>query len=249
MKLFDSDTAYGRGALALPREIENAAELIAELDHAGISEALVWHRDAWERDFAVGNQRLAEIDAWPRLHPELTFVPPHGPEMPSPSGFLEQMRRAGARAARAFPTHHCFCLDAASCGELLELFIAHAVPVFVPLPEIPGGWDGVYRLLRDFPKLTLVLTETGCWGQDRYFIPLMKQYPRFAITMNRLETAGQLKNIVDCAGADHLLFASGLPRNYPGAYALSLARAEIPNDARLAIAHGNIERILGEAAL
>ena len=249
MKLFDCDTAYGRGALALPREIETAPDLIAELDHSGIGEALVWHRDAWERDFALGNQRLAELDAFPRLHPAMTFVPACNAEMPSAEGFLDAMRRTGARVIRAFPAHHCFCLDATSCGDLLELFIAHSVPVFVPLPEIPSGWDGVYRLLRDLPKLTLVLTETGCWGQDRYFIPLMKKYPHFAITTNRLETAGQLKSIVNSVGFGHVLFGSGLPRNYPGCYALSLARADISDEARDAIAHGNIERILEEVSV
>ena len=118
----------------------------------------------------------------------------------------------------------------------------------LPLPEVPGGWDGVYRLMRHFPRLPLILTETGCWGQDRYFRPLMKTYARFFISTNRLETAGQLKSIVDRVGFKHLVFGSGLPRNYPGGYVLSLNRAGIGEEARAAIARGNLERLLKEAA-
>ena len=83
-------------------------------------------------------------------------------------------------------------------------------------------------------------------GEDRYFRPLMKTYEHFYITTNRLETAGQLKDLVGRRGAARILFGSGLPRNYPGGYALMLARAGLTDDVRDAIAHGNIERLLRE---
>jgi predicted TIM-barrel fold metal-dependent hydrolase len=238
--------AYGRGAIALPREIETAADLVAEMDHCGIGTALVWHRDALERDFYAGNQRLAELDGHPRLLRTWTFVPACCEEMPSEETFVREARAAGVRGVRAFPARHQFCLDPVSCGDLIECFVADALPVIVPFPELPGGWDAVYRLMRDFPRLTLILTETGCWGQDRYFRPLMRQYPGFFISMNRLETAGQLESIVDRAGHEHVVFGSGLPRNYPGGYILSLVRAHIGDEAREAIAHGNLERLLEE---
>jgi len=244
--IIDCDAAYGRGAVALPREIETVGDLLAELDHSGIDKALVWHRDAWERDFNLGNQRVAELRGHPRLYPTMTFVPTCCEEMPSAEGFLSRMQATGARAVRAFPARHCFCLDRVSCGDLLDLFCAHAIPILVPFTEIPGGWPGVYQLMREFPTLSLVLTETGCWGQDRYFRPLMRAYPHFYITTNRLETAGQLESIVNTVGPDHLLFGSGLPRNYPGGYILMLQRANISDGARDAIAHGNFERMRDE---
>ena len=246
MKFFDCDAAYGRGAVALPREIETADDLIAELDHCGIDEALVWHRDAWERDFDLGNRRLLELAGSPRLHPTRVFVTASCEEMPAAEDLIRQLRATDVRAVRAFPLRHCYSLEPVCCGNLFDLFAAYAVPVLIPLPEVPGGWDGVCRLMRDFPSLTLILTETGCWGQDRYFRPLMKAYPRFFITTNRLETAGQLESIVDKVGYKHLLFGSGLPRNYPGGYILMLMRAEIDEEARNAIAHGNIETLFKE---
>ncbi len=240
--------AYGRGAIALPREIETADDLLAEMDHCGIDDALVWHRDSLERGFDVGNRRLDEIDAYQRLHQTMTFVPTCCDEMPSAEDFVKQARAHGVRVFRAFPATHQFLLDPVACGDLLELFSACGTPLLLPLPEVPGGWDGVYRLMRHFPRLPLILTETGCWGQDRYFRPLMKTYARFFISMNRLETAGQLKSIVDHVGFKHIVFGSGLPRNYPGGYIMSLSHADISEEARAAIARGNLERLLKEAA-
>ena len=248
MNFFDCDVAYGRGAVALPREIETAEDLLAELDHSGIHQALVWHRDAWERDFDLGNQRLIELDAYPRLFPTITFVPTCCQEMPSAEEFVRAARAGGVKAARAFPARHCFTLDPVACRDLLGLFSACRLPVVIPFPEVHDGWQGVYDLMRSFPRLPLILTETGCWGQDRYFRPLMRRYERFFITTNRLETAGQLRSIVDKVGHNHLLFGSGLPRNYPGGYVLMLYRANISEEARQAIAHENLERLIGKIA-
>lgn len=247
MRIFDSDIAYGCPERALPGRVETADEALAEMDHCGIANALVWHYDAYCRDFATGNRRVAQLAGHSRLHPCFTFVPPCCDEMPSPEGLLAEMRAAGARAARAFPGKHCFCMDSVSCGELFEAFIAASIPVFLPLPELSDRWNGVYRIMKDFPRLRLVLTQTGCWGEDRYFRPLMKAFPGFHITTDRFETAGQLKSLVDSVGPQQLLFASGLPFNYPGGYILMLARAEIGDSAKEAIACSNIERLLGEA--
>jgi predicted TIM-barrel fold metal-dependent hydrolase len=178
----------------------------------------------------------------------MTFVPPVSDEMPSSEDFIRLMRGNDVRALRVFPARHRFCLDRVSCGLLLELCIAYAIPVFVPLKEFPGQWQGVYQTLRDFPRLTLVVTETGCWGEDRYFRPLMKAYSRFFMSTNRLETAGQLKGIVDAVGPERLLFGSGLPWNCPGGGIMMLVRAQIRGVAKEAIAHGNIERLLKEVA-
>lgn len=249
LAIFDCDTSYGRGERALPREFDTQADLLAELDHSGIGRALVWHRDAFERDFAAGNARIVrEIARNPqRLAPIFHFTPCCCPEMPAPGDFLAQMRAADARVAQTFPTRYCFCVDPLSCGDLFDLFAQRNIPVMLPLPEIQGGWQKVYDVLRDFPGLTLILTRTGCWGEDRYFRPLLKRYERFHITTDRLETAGQLEALVNDCGHHQILFASGLPRNYAGGYIMMLARADIPDGARDAIAHANLERLLEEA--
>jgi hypothetical protein len=246
LNYFDCDAAYGRGALALPKEIETVDALLAEMDHCGIQKALVWHRDSWERDFDAGNRRVAEVEAYARLHSTITFTPTCCEETPSAEDFVKQARAAGVCAARAFPVRHHYSLDPVACGDLLDLFSACFLPVIIPFPEVPGGWDGVYKLMRDFPRLTLILTETGCWGQDRYFRPLMRKYERFFVSTNRMETAGQLPSIVKKVGWKHIVFGTGLPWNNPGAYVTMVSRADIAEEAREAIAYGNLERIIGE---
>ena len=83
LRFTDCDAAYGRGTTALPRELETAEALAAEMAHCGIAEALVWHRDAYERDFDTGNRRLVkELAPHANLHPALAWVPACCGEMP-----------------------------------------------------------------------------------------------------------------------------------------------------------------------
>jgi hypothetical protein len=246
MKVFDCDIAYGRSTTGLPQEIETVSEILREMDHCGIDEALVWHHDARDRDFNLGNRRLKELETSPRLYPTKTFVPAFSDEMCDVEVFFDSMRKDDVRAARAFPTSHNYLLNPLSCGPVFERLIAHAIPLFVPLAEFPLQWQGVYDLLASYPALKLVVTETGCWGQDRYFRPLLARYPGFHLTTHRLETAGQLKEVVDRYGPERILFGSGLPGNYPGAYILMLTRTDIPLEAKEAIAYGNLKHMLEE---
>jgi predicted TIM-barrel fold metal-dependent hydrolase len=246
LRLFDCDIACGRGTTALPRELEVPDDVIAEMDHSGIDEALVWHRDAFERAFEAGNARIGELDPYPRLHPVMTVVPACSDEMPAPEECIRRLRADDVRVVRVFPVQHHFLLNPLAVGDLFDLFVAYAIPVMAGLGQIPGGYDGVYRLMRDFPALRFILTATGCWGEDRFFRPLLKTYPGFHITTNRMETAGQIEGLVNCLGHEQILFGSGLPWNYAGGPILMIARAGLSDEAREAIAHGNIERLLAE---
>ena len=244
LKLFDCDAAYGRGSSAGLRDLETPADLLAEMEHCGIDEALVWHRDMWERDFASGNRRLDEIAPYPRLHPTVCFVPTCCDEMPSDEEFIQYLRAKEIRAVRAFPNKHNFLIDPISCGALLELFAAHSIPLLISLREI--GWPGLYQLKRDFPDLPVIVTRVGDWGQDRLFRPLMMKYSNFYVTTHRCETAGQLKSIVDRLGSSQLIFGTGTPDYCAGVYVLMLTRAELSEEDRAAIAHGNLDRMLTE---
>ncbi len=249
MRIFDCDAAFGRGTTPLPRELETADALVAELDHCGIEQALVWHRDARERSAGQGNGRMEALKGHPRLHRTCTVMPYTSRETFTEAELFEYLRMEAIRALRAFPLTHCYLLDPISCRDLLGLLSAYRVPLFVPLGEFHNQWQGVYTLMRDFPHLTLVLTETGCWGQDRYFRPLVRNFPRFFLSTNRFETAGQLKSFVNDLGYERLLFGSGLPFNNPGGSIMMLARADISDEARQAIAHDNLAGLLREVSL
>jgi predicted TIM-barrel fold metal-dependent hydrolase len=110
-------------------------------------------------------------------------------------------------------------------------------------------WDDVYVLLREFPGLVCVICDHGCWGTDRLFRPLLERYPNVYVDTAQYIVDGGLEGVVTDYGARRLLFGSGFPESYLGGMMLALRHAQIPEEAKTAIAGGNLERLLSEAQL
>jgi hypothetical protein len=125
------------------------------------------------------------------------------------------------------------------------------IPLFVPLAEVGGGaegWSRIARVLRDVPDLTLVGVGHGCWGDDRFFRPLLERYPGLHIDISRYELDAGTECLVAKYGSGRLLFGSGHPYSTMGGPVTMLAHAPIADAARADIASGNLNRLLGWGA-
>ena len=111
------------------------------------------------------------------------------------------------------------------------------------------SWPVVYDLMAAFPKLTCVVCDHGCWGEDRMFRPLLERYPNFYVDTAQYLLDGGIEALVTDYGAGHLLYGSGFPESYFGGMMMALKHAQIPVEAKEAIAHGNLERLIEEAML
>lgn len=221
-----------------------AAELLRHLDRAGVRRALVWHRAQRDAGADPGNALLTQAVAGhgARLTGTWALLPFQTAELGDMDTFFSAARQAGVRAFRAFPDMHRFLLRREVVGEVLERFIAARAPLILRPGEV--GWDNLYNLLADFPKLTVILADMGVWNNDRYFRPLIERYPNVYIETSGHITDGGIEAFVGSYGAGRLLFGSGFPESYLGAMMLAIAHAEITAADKQAIASGNLERLL-----
>ena len=244
MRFFDCNAFFGLPALRPLMPVPTAEMLLAEMDRAGIERALVWHIAQHDASPQLGNRLLAEaIAPHERLAGCWTVLPNHAHEFPRPDALFEQMRQARVAAIRIFPASHRFPANALALGELLEAMVARRVPLFLSLRR-GIGWPGVYSLLAEFPKLVCVVCDHGCWGEDRSFRPLLASYPHVYVDTAQYLLDGGIESLVADFDAGRLLFGSGFPESYHGGMTLALRHARIPDDAKQAIAAGNLERIL-----
>jgi predicted TIM-barrel fold metal-dependent hydrolase len=105
-------------------------------------------------------------------------------------------------------------------------------------------WDSLAQLLGNFPRLQVLLLETG-YRADRYLFPLFKQNPNLYIDTSTYVAHRQLESLVEKFGPDRLLFGSRLPLYTAGAALAVLASARISEQAKLSIAGGTLRRLLG----
>jgi len=249
MEFFDCNAFFGLPMKRPLLPVATADDLLREMDRAGVSRALVWHISQYDYSPIVGNRLLAEaIRSHERLLGCWTLLPSQTHELPGPDELFAEMKRSRIYALRAFPGSHRFLLSSISMGDILEGMVRRKVPLLLSL--IRGvGWQEIYDLLSEYPDLTCIICDHGCWGMDRFFRPLIERYPNVYIDTSQYLLDGGIESFVEDYGHERMLFGSGFPERYYGGLMLEIAHCDIPGEAREAIAGGNLERIISEVEL
>lgn len=253
LRLFDCNASFGRPMIRPLRYAETAEDLLREMDFYGIEEALVFHSRQRDDSPVVGNEILREeIEGHQRLHGTFMVLPPQTGELGTPEEMIERMRSKNIRAFRAFPSEHKYLMTKTALGRLYEVMVERNIPLFISMKESCGGISGWYlieKILSDVPDLTLVVTEHGSWGHDRFFRPLIEKYENLYLEISRYELDGGIRDFCAEYGAERLLFGTGYPQWNPGGPILMLAQADITRREREKIARENLVRILGRVKI
>jgi hypothetical protein len=249
LRFFDCNAFFGLPMKRPLAPVASAAELVAEMDRAGVERALAWHIAQHDASPQAGNALLAdEIRDQPRLTGCWTILPNQAREFPPLPLFYERMREARVCALRVFPGSHRYLANAVSMGDWFQAMVERRIPLLLSLRR-GVEWRDVYALLAEFPDLVCVVCDHGCWGEDRVFRPLLERYPHVYVDTAQYLLDGGLEALVADYGARRVLFGSGFPESYMGGMMMALRHARIPKEAKVAIAGGNLERILEEAEL
>jgi predicted TIM-barrel fold metal-dependent hydrolase len=245
LEFFDCNCAFGPYRTRVFRFARTASELIEEMDFSNISRALVYHTAMRYDHPSVGNELLfAQIADQPRLLATWALLPSQTGEQPPPSTFLRQMQRSQVRALRLFPDDHRYFLDEITWADQLAVYAERRIPVFVR-----ASLDKVAGLLKSFADLVVVTGSQGSNPLDRYAWPLVERFPNLIFETSGYLVDGGIEEFCKRYSASRLIFGSGLPENSSGAAMLALARAEISDAERRAIASNNLCRLLAEAEL
>ena len=251
LDFYDVNVFLGRRVRGGYRQAVTAADLLSVLDSYAVRRAVVWHIAQLEYAATEGNLMLADLlEGQDRLTGCWTILPPQTRELLPPPELFAAMALAGVRALRLFPDEHRFLPNRVTLGPLMDQVVERRIPVLISLTHPGMSWGHTYRLLEDFPKLTCVLCDTGVWGQDRYFRPLMERYSGVYVETSLLSLGdGVVEALVRDYGSSRLVFGSGFPDREPEAAILQLLHADIEEADRRAIASGNLSRLFQEERL
>ncbi len=250
MEFLDCNCYFGRPSTPgpSPAKCPTAQDLVAQLRRAGIQRAVTWHIAQHDVSPQRGNEML--LDAL-REHEELvgcwTLLPYQTGEMPV-GELIAGMKEAGIVALRAFPDTHRYLLNGLTLGRLLEKMVERRIPLIVSMKR-GTSWRDVYHLLKEYPNLTLVITDHGSWGCDRFFRPLLEEYGRVYIDTTLYFLDGGIEGVVRTYGSDRILFGSGLPDRYAGGMMMYIRHCDLPEEDKAAVAGGNLKRLLEEVEL
>ena len=231
--VMDGNVRVGRSGLNPQLALEKKA-LLAEMDRFGIGSAVVTHFVAEEYDVSQGNAALQRD-----LHPR--FVPAWAAS-PEPEN-LEFLTAHKPQAVRLFfgVSRHNFSSAPWCCGALYDYLQQNSVLLMASREDIE--WNALAEVLQAFPRLNVLVLDIG-YRADRYLFPLLRKFANLYFDTSTYVAHRQLEAFVDQFGPDRAIYGSRLPLYTPGTALGVIASARIRDGAKLAIAGGNLRRLL-----
>lgn len=247
MDFSDVNISVGRQSAGGYKPAVTADDVLAVLDKADITDALVWHIAQMDCSPQEGNRLASDIAAASgRLYGCWTILPPQTGEVIQ-ADFFAEMKKHKIIALRAFPQQHNFLLNRTVFGSFMDEIAERGIPLILSL-EMGMTWQMIYSILQEYPALTCIICDFGCWSQDRHTWPLLENYPNVYIETSSLSVeAGGIDAMVGKYGAGRLLFGSGFPKRYIEAAVLDVLHADISDSDKTKIASGNLRELIKTA--
>jgi len=249
IRFFDCSCSVGIRNIVEPGSFYSTGDLIKKMKHYGIGKALVYHSMGRENDPQTGNGMLTEeIKGHPELEPVWVVMHHHTDEFPVPAKAAEQIKKAGVRAVRMFPSDRDqgYSMSEWNCGELFGMLEEYRIPLFIGLDQI--SWDGIHSLCCVHPKLPVILTDVG-YRCNRNLYASFERFENLYIETYGYKVHRGIEEICGRFGAHRLVFGSGMPVYSGGAAVTMISYAEISPEEKLMIAGGNLEKLLGGVQL
>lgn len=252
---FDARCRVGRHVrYTTPKESPQSAEdLLEEMDHFGIAEALVLDCLSAECTPEDGNPRILDVAAQSeRLHPAWVALPPGTDEQPAPHDMAERMRRHQVAAMFLLPMQYRHPLADWCLDELIEPLAEAGVPLFISYDEVgPQGfgmdrtdWPAVVELCRRWPELAVIVTEHRMRRSQRTVYRALDACANLRIELSGYWLHHGIEYITRRWGSDRLIFGSNWPQFGHGLTMTPLTCAEIDEADKCKIAGDNLRELL-----
>lgn len=223
-------------------------ELLREMDRLSIAQAMV--TSAWSDHIASDHANLQLFDDLAphasRLRP-VPEVTPEGGELflDRPADAIADLTRRGAGAGVARLRKNGYLLASWCAGPMLAAMQDRRLPLMVTLNEVDP--NHLHDLLRDYPKLPVILQGLPRMGFHRVVYPLLGLYKNLHVVLAVPHSVHLgIDYLVKRFGATQFLFGTNYPRSEPGAGIAGVTYAEISDEAKSLIAGGNAQRLLNE---
>ena len=241
--LIDVNAFFGKSATG-DSEFPGIRDRLDFMDRLGIGTSLVWNTASRQNHALSSNQELiAEIARTPKARGRIIPALAVSGLMPYERNGIRALKRqmiAGETRALRFVN----VFKRLTLCQLAPVIrgIAGLKPCIIMRHDESNIQD-ILEFTALFPEIPLVLTEV-MWGPCIVVFDLMRRRKNIRVDNSWLHSYGAVEQVVEHFGAERLLFGTGY-KSHGGAAIAQLARAEITEQERQLIMHGNLERLLG----
>jgi len=239
-KYFDINCIVGRQSCPDRRFPYLPGALCGDMRSLRVHGAAVSSAESVDYSFVAGDAKLLEaIKAEPRLVGVATLPPTAAFETGDPD-YVKKLLDAGMRGIKIAPSKFSCGHDPRNMEAIAELLIERGLPLFYPRGE---GFEGLAALLEAYPGLDVILLGAS-WGDNRQLFPLLERRPGLHFEYSKNQANDILELTKAHFGIERVLFGTGWPYTSMGALKALTEYADLSEDDKNLVAHGNACRLL-----
>lgn len=251
--VFDAHCIVGRNLKMKSNGLYNVDHLLSEMNHYGITEALVVDSLSRENHPFDGNKRILDsTKSHPRLHPIWSVLPSVLEETGrSPEQFVQEMENHNVRALFLYPNQYFFDLSDWCIDKLVEPLAERQVPLFINPVQANGqgssdatDWNGIVGLCKRWPDLPVIISEGRIRRSQRMLYRAFDSCPNLHLELSGYWLHRGIEFITERWGAYRMLFGSGWPKYGQHMTLVNLTTAQISDADKRQIAGDNLRKML-----
>lgn len=222
---------------------------VAALREKGVKRILMTNAECLKYEPKTGNERLERLIAGAEgVYGCMVLAPDPFATRPEWENYIAKRRENGFAAARMHPKLLYHSLADYACGGLYSALCDTGTPLILPHSETT--WDAVHSLCSRWPGLNVIAEGSGdtkLLYHNRDYLALLAQHPNLYLEMRFAVVFDEIETICAKIGAEKLLFGTRYPYHNPGIPESAVVFADISDEEKNLIAHGNLERLCGMA--
>jgi len=210
----------------------------------GVAGVFAHHCAAFDLHPIDGNDAIDRVCAKNSFfRPVWVLIPNDTGEFYDAESLTCRMKQHNIRLARVFPRYndHGFSLAQWSAGPLFAVLAHTGIPLLIDADQT--DWDGINELMETYPEITVIVTNIY-YRYARYILPLLKRHKNLYCETSGLRSFSLLQSFCETAGADCLVFGTGMGLYSAGSAVAMVTYAGISQIEKEAIACDNLCRIL-----
>ena len=216
--------------------------LLEDMKYARIHGAAVLENTAVEYSFVYGNRECLELAKKNPRFVSLAAVPTTAALESLDDNYFNNILDAGARALVIHDNLGCG-YNARTVRPIAEALISHNRPLIVPNIN-EDKIERVDLIAEAYPELSIII-HGGHWGFGRSICELLSRRENVYFDMSSLHLNNLLEMTREKFGIHRLLYSSAWPVKSMGAIKSFIEYADISEEEKDMVAHGNACRLLG----
>lgn len=241
LDFFDAKAAIGRGLKAHPKLPCTTADLSKEMQQCHVAQALVSLNEAKWWDPLLANRAVTKMRG-NGCYPIWMALPNTAGDFISESKLVKELDNLSIPAVQIYPKSQSWNPFSRNTKTLFDALSEGGWPIFVSLGEELQIAE-LEELAGRFPNNKWIATNGG-WFEQRAICQLLSSTSNVWITLERYHANFGIEHLCDLGLSERLLFGSNAPAASMGAARAYIDWAQIPLEAKKAIAGENLLNVL-----